>query len=429
MKQQFLTYGLLLPFKSKVMPFLHDRSHSSSHSRSFSTFLSHNLSVRVPSLIFSCLRIKNHMACGASSNRSNFSIAHHQHNVIDPNIQLFFSPIPSTYILSKGKPLQLYFTIFQLNSTDFTWKVCKYVPVDFVYTVYIKVRYNVDEFAMSGNQFGFVYSYESDVKGLFSTVSARLIQTMIDYNLTEDDIVYIQVTFRQKDKKLLSEFSLDNLSLIPKPEFSLVETNLSIPVSINEDYLGKPLPVDILNGVITFIHISIDGKVVNFLDIIKNNAKVLRANHKDNITCFDEKFKFYLLKDKYDYVLAVKILGADTVDKLRYSINGVVLSHVIDIAAGNVVLRNTGEKQLVIRDSKVVSITQDIKLKPLDKPKHQPLFVEDNNIGVIDIETYESRNGSIRVYALGFKTNLIDKIKVKVKVKVKAIENGTETEK
>ena len=349
-------------------------------------------------------------ASSRANARSNFSIAHHHHNVIDPINQQFFNPIPSTYISSKGLPLQLYFTIFQLNSSEFTWRVCRYVPLDFVYTVYIKVRYNVDKFLMAGNQLGFIYSCESDIKGLYTAVSKRLQECMVMYNLTDDAIVYIQITLRQKDKKLLSEFSLEKPSHIAKHEIASVETTLFIPASINEDYLGKPLPVNVLNGVITHIDISIDGKLVNFLDIIINKAKILRAKHKDNITSFDQYFKFYLLKDKYDCVLAVKILGPNTIDKIRYSINGVIISHVTDIAVNDVILRNSSERQLVIRDNKVVSTTQNIKLKALDKPINKQLFVGSYNyIGVIDIETYQSRNGSIKVYALGFKTNLLKK--------------------
>ena len=262
---------------------------------------------------------------------------------------------------------------------------------------------------MAGNQYGFNYSSELDIKNLLAVISNKLEQYMSIYNLSEDAIAYIQITFRQKDKKLLSEFSLlssDNLIHIPRSDLKSVENNLSIPVSIDEDSLGKALPVYISEGIITHIHLEIDGKLVNFLDIIKSNAKMLRAKHKDNIISFDSSFKFYLLKDNYDYVLAVKILGIDSVDKIRYSMNGVILSHVTDTVVNDIILRNTGEKQIVIRGNNVISSTQNIKLKALIRPISKPLFVENSNIGVIDIETYKAKDGSIKVYALGFKTNL-----------------------
>ena len=68
-------------------------------------------------------------------------------------------------------------------------------------------------------------------------------------------------------------------------------------------------------------------------------AKILRPTHKDNITSFSKHYRFYLLRDKYQYVLAVKISGADTVDKIRYSLSGVVLGHVTDIALGDMIIR------------------------------------------------------------------------------------------
>ena len=158
--------------------------------------------------------------------------------------------------------------------------------VDFVYTVFIKVRYNVDEFFMVGNQFGFNYTCKSDIEGLITVASIKLEEYMVAYNLTDDAIVYIKMTFRQKDKKLLSEFYLipgipcnapqaskdsnrkENIYHVPllsKPDQALVESNLAIPVSINKDSLGKPLSVDTEGGVITDIHMEIDGVLVNFL--------------------------------------------------------------------------------------------------------------------------------------------------------------------
>ena len=179
-----------------------------------------------------------------SFNRRNFSIKRNfsiTHSLLYVN-QQFYNAIPSTYVSSKGLPIRLHFTILQLNSSDFNGIISKHIPIDFVYTVFVKVRYNVDQFFMVGNQFGFNYSCESDIIGLLTAVSERLEEYMISYNLTEDAIVYIQITFIQKDKKLLSEFSFPcvtktdkrNVYHIPKPEIALVETNLLIPVSINK---------------------------------------------------------------------------------------------------------------------------------------------------------------------------------------------------
>lgn len=154
--------------------------------------------------------------------------------------------------------------------------------------------------------------------------------------------MHLLYKYRQKDKKLLSEFSLSKKAHISKSEFIITEKKLTVPVSINDDSIGKPLSVNVSNGVITNINITINDKQVNFLDLIRNRAKVLRLNHKDNITHFYENFRFYLLKDKSDFVLAIKKLSANSIDKIRYSLSGVVISHVTDNAVDNLILRSSG---------------------------------------------------------------------------------------
>lgn len=174
--------------------------------------------------------------------------------------------------------------------------------------------------------------------------------------------------------KLISEFCLEKPPHIYNNENIYTKKDLTIPVSINEDYLGKPLSVDIYNGIITKINLTIKYNDVNFLDIIKNKAKLLRAKHKDNITYFDEKFKFYLLNDKSLYVLAVKI-HESYIDKIRYYLDGVIISHVIDNIENNLIIRQIGEKRLVLHNNEVVSVEQKIKFKSIDKLKSKTLFV------------------------------------------------------
>ena len=184
---------------------------------------------------------------------------------------------------------------------------------------------------------------------------------------------------------------------------------LNIPVSMNED--GKLLPTITSNGFgfITHINLNINGILVNFLDIIKNNAKILRKNHPDNRIHFDKDFKFYLLKYRHDYVLAIKILGKDSIEKIRYSLSGVIINRITDNVTNNLIHRVSGNQEVIIDGDKVISIKQDIKLKPIKKPNVKSLFVENNNIGVIDIETYKTYDNTFKIYALGFKTNLDEK--------------------
>ena len=115
----------------------------------------------------------------------------HYHSEASSVSEVFKNPIPSTYISSKGLPLRVYFTIFQINLTDFIQKIQNGVPIDFTYTVFVKVRYNKDEFFMPGNQSGFNYTCDTDIENLFTLVSKRLGHYMDIYNLSSDAIVYI----------------------------------------------------------------------------------------------------------------------------------------------------------------------------------------------------------------------------------------------
>lgn len=319
----------------------------------------------------------------------------------------FDNIIPSEYVSSMDKPLHIYVNLSEITTTVFKRKVIYKLLLNSVYTVFVKVRYNYDSFFMAGRQFGFLYSSENNINALQDSVISRIEEYFDVYNLSDDNIIYIQVSFWLKDKKLLSEFSLGERPLhISNIENTFTKNSLSIPVSTNKDSLGEALHVTITNDIITAIHLSIKGERVNFLTIIKNKAIILRVNHQDKITIFDKNWKFYLLKDKAKYILAINKIVDGSMEKIRYSLDGVIISHVIDRPCNNYIIRSSGEKSVVIKDNKVVSINLNINLRPIEKPNIEPLFVENNNIGVIDLECYKGADGIDKVYALGFKTNL-----------------------
>ena len=220
---------------------------------------------------------------------------------------------------------------------------------------------------------------------LLNITNSRLSSYFDVYRISISDVVYIQILFRLIDVKLLSEFSLDKPSHVSVAENVLGEKILNIPVSVNEDYLGKPLTVLVDNGFITNIILKILGKDINFLDIIKEKAKYLPTNHRDNITRFEDNFKFYHLKEKTDYGLAVNIRDNLSIEKIRYSLGGVLVNHVLDVIDNDVIVRKSDLKEITLRSDKIVSLKQNIKLLPLTrKIENKNVFMENKNIGVID---------------------------------------------
>lgn len=146
----------------------------------------------------------------------------------------FFSVIPTKYIQSKDLPIFLH--LFALNSPiEFRYTIINNIPCGAIYTVFIKVRYDQDNFFMAGNQFGFNYKSFNDRDDLLSIIKKRLKDLFEEYKLTDDSIVYIQLNFRKLDTKLLSEFKLDNSNNISLSESSSIKRKLNIPVSVNEN--------------------------------------------------------------------------------------------------------------------------------------------------------------------------------------------------
>lgn len=292
----------------------------------------------------------------------------------------------------------------------FTDKIHKYVVVNCLYTVFVKIRFNNDSYAMCSNQFGFDFKSNTDISILLDTINARLNQTFEDYDLIDEDIIWVQLTFKQLDVKLISEFILDKpvLNMISLPDKDRMLKGVKIPVSVDKSYLGNLLETKVDNGYISYIKLAIDNKTINFIDIIREKAKFLRANHKDNIVWFDCSWRFYFLMEmRSKYVLAIKYLDKFTIEKIRYSVDGVVINHVLDsLSEDNLVTRKYGNNEIFIKDNKITYYKQNMDLKPIDKLPNKHLFIENPNIGVIDCETYLSNDGITKVFCLGFKTNL-----------------------
>jgi len=61
---------------------------------------------------------------------------------------------------------------------------------------------------MCGNQFGFNYKSTNDIDKLFSIVIDKIDESLQGYGLSDDDIVWVQLTFRVVDVKLYDNAKL-----------------------------------------------------------------------------------------------------------------------------------------------------------------------------------------------------------------------------
>lgn len=325
----------------------------------------------------------------------------------------FFTPIPYKYIHSKEKVVSLQFKMSQLEESLFYKRISETMPLHIRYSLLIRVRYNKGRYNMAGNQHSFTYNDEYSIKDLHDILTQRLSKFFSDYRLLDANVEYVELNFRKRDKKRLAEFEKDVYNKDnPMTSFSIDPNKnlVNIPISVNEDYLGELLDTEIENDIIIHIKVKIKGTYCNFLDIIIDKTKILKSTHSDYIVSFDKGFKFYLVRDNGLFVLAVKHIDEFTIQKIRYSMNGNIISHIIDKKENNVVYRNSVSegKEIVFSDQKIVSSKKDFSLRAINKPKDESkgTFIADNKIGVIDTETYTARDDIQRIYALGFKTHL-----------------------
>ena len=140
-------------------------------------------------------------------------------------------------------------------------------------------------------------------------------------------------------------------------------------------------------------------------------SKYIRKNHKNVISTFDSKFKFYFVKSNINYVLAIKYSN-DTIIKQAYTLDGVIIDSVKDKIINNeLVTRKVKNKDIEIYKNKISYVEEKIKLVPIKSyniiksKKLSP--VENKNIGVIDLETYVNTiTQKSKVYAAGLFSNL-----------------------
>lgn len=122
-------------------------------------------------------------------------------------------------------------------------KIKKEIAPNFKYTVFIKVIYRGDSYAMCGYQFSFDYIYSSYITILLNIVLERLKNTLDSYNADQDDVLYVLLSFTRVDTKILSEYRLDESYVknnkIYSCDFNLVLKSKSknIPIYANKSYL------------------------------------------------------------------------------------------------------------------------------------------------------------------------------------------------
>jgi hypothetical protein len=120
---------------------------------------------------------------------------------------------------------------------------------------------------MVGNQHGFIYSSKYDLEEISTILTSSMIYYLEEYSLIKDDILYVELIFRNKDKIWLSEFTPDLNKALSVTFKSKTSDLLELPVSIKLEEGGSiPLQTKTKDGLVYDIITGIDGKVINFFN-------------------------------------------------------------------------------------------------------------------------------------------------------------------
>jgi len=330
----------------------------------------------------------------------------------------FISPVDYQYGKNRKRDkIVLTLDIWKVRNTNlFVTEFIKSVCYNH-YSVFIRFKHDGYLYKMAGNQFGFIFTNIEQIHEFRLSVLERIDKVLEDYNIINESVNYVQIIFYVVNPELLVEYKLDESDVINKRigsnEVKVFDSIKEVPLTINFKGVLIPIICEIRDKYITNVPVSIKGHVVNFLDLIKQQNKVLalkKSNRNELISDFDEDWIFYLVEGNRSYILAHKYIDPFTIKKIRYSLfQGVMIDCITDhVKENGGVVRYYNNYKIIIVNNKVINMKYNMNLIPIKRIINNILsFTENPNIGVIDFETIECNDGVNRVYCLGFKTNLI----------------------
>jgi len=264
---------------------------------------------------------------------------------------------------NRKPPIHIQYSLKEFyDTTDFCILTEEAISeLNTVYTVRIKVRYSKDKFFVAGNQFGFRNTRDDSYDDLHELVTGKLDQYFSDDLITNTDVNYIQLSFIPLNKVHYSKLFMSDKDIfnISVPTIRATKSMLSIPVAnpkvfaelldVNMviEVVGERYNIFIETDVVESVDVNINGVSCNFIDIINSANLLLKAEHK-NTEIFDSSCKFYYVKSVRNYILVVKYIGEFKVEKLKYSLSGVLINKVTDYKDGKLLFRTSGSTTTVI---------------------------------------------------------------------------------
>lgn len=315
----------------------------------------------------------------------------------------FTSLLPSYYFKIKGNSHEPVITIkgekifFTFNTEDFIYEdffiqnIKDRLLYDRSYYVLIRIRYDKDLYKMAGKQFVFIHikDVEKSLSDLYSQIVDRVNKLLVEYKIHTNSLIYIQTIFAPFDKRILSDLKLDHIFNFKTQPISFKKDVLYFPLSNNPKLLGLELYVEYYDDHI----ILIKGSLNPF-----NIVKVVIYADPDSII-FNRNIKFYY-RDVVNpnYILAIlEDKEHNTYIKQAYDLKGYLLDKVEDRVSESelapTVRVGNKDTTFINKNHQIILKKRPICFKPLKKielNKNNIQVIEDQKIGVFDLEVYKN---------------------------------------
>lgn len=303
------------------------------------------------------------------------------------------------------------------------------------YSLLIKLGFGGLSFYMVGNQMGVVVRDSHNIeyyKNLYEIIMMKIIELVERYDISINPntvhIIYKPINNLDPILKLdINSLSL-NRSVFVKTKLSLELGVDYLPLSIDSSRLGflvvGSLKLEYVGELIKNI-LNVGGVIPNILnnsELIKVSKVFIQYVKKRKVLILDIELSKYIslylknintdtfFKDinSMDYKIHTYHLNDSGFVRFVFDIKtGICLCEALDIQLSDVFFRRDFKNySLTINTLKnvPVEVSRYIKLDYIKPPRFKNTFMSNNNIGVLDVETFVNSAGLGKVYCIGYST-------------------------
>ena len=304
----------------------------------------------------------------------------------------------------KNKFQYFHFSLNDFTTINFINFIVNNLKLNSTYSILIKIScQNNLVFKMCGSQIGIVIKNEHDLdyyEKIYSVILIRIELMIATYNYIDTvDAIEIMYTtiIPQEELKLKNIYNFPlNKQLINIKEVRKNFNEMLLPFTTNTSYFGIPV---------------LNKEKERYFDLIYNNYKDFKFNDSDKFFIYKpskKKLKFLIISQNINNNSYLRhIFDIDTGLKIKEIIDTIVFEE----NSQNIIFnRKIDSVTLTINKQKIIKITMENKLNPINPIK--TIFNKDRNLnfGTFDIESFIDYSDNLaKVYALGFITNVDSK--------------------